>query len=102
MTRRWLVWSVGGLAVSFLAAATLRAGLPLAAQGSSGQDVSVPAEQATLNRYCAGCHNRTVNAAGLALDALRPDRPGDNPEEWEKVVRKLRGRMMPPAGRPRP
>src|SRR4029079_4687979 len=27
---------------------------------------------------------------------------GENPEIWEKVVRKLRGRMMPPPGRPRP
>jgi len=102
MTRRWLVWSVGGLALSFLATAALRAGQPLEPQSASGSGSPVPAEQATLNRYCAGCHNRTVNAAGFALDTLRPDRPGENPEEWEKVVRKLRGRMMPPAGRRRP
>jgi len=29
-------------------------------------------------------------------------RAGEQPESWEKVVRKLRRRMMPPPGRPRP
>src|SRR5204863_2723894 len=38
----------------------------------------------------------------LSLNALDISRPGEHPEVWEKVVRKLRGRMMPPPGRPRP
>ena len=40
--------------------------------------------------------------AGLALDTLDPGDVGPDAEVWEKVVRKLRSRMMPPIGRPRP
>ncbi len=45
------------------------------------------------------CHNGRVKAGGLALDALDVSRVTTDPATWEKVVRKLRGRMMPPAGR---
>lgn len=52
-----------------------------------------------FNQYCAGCHNEKVKAAGLALD---PGHIADRPADWEKAVRKLRARYMPPAGLPRP
>ena len=55
-----------------------------------------------INRYCIGCHNSKLNTAGLALDALSPEKVNHHPEAWEKVVRKLRARYMPPAGLPRP
>lgn len=62
-----------------------------------------PAEQRTLmERYCIGCHNRRSPAAGFDLDTLSASPVGEHPEAWEKVVRKLRGGLMPPAGRPRP
>ena len=57
---------------------------------------------AVINRYCIGCHNSKLNTAGLALDALSPQKVDQHPEAWEKVVRKLRARYMPPAGLPRP
>ena len=56
----------------------------------------------TLRRYCLTCHNARLQTAGLALDALDPERIGDRPDVWEKVVEKLRTGAMPPAGRPRP
>ena len=37
-------------------------------------------------------------AADLAFDSMSPDEIADHAEAWEKVVRKLRGRMMPPPG----
>jgi len=55
-----------------------------------------------INQYCAGCHNDRIKSGDLTLTTVDPDNPGKNPEIWEKVVRKLRGRMMPPPGRPRP
>jgi hypothetical protein len=58
--------------------------------------------RAAIDRYCAGCHSEKVKAGGLALSTLDPDNPGDRPDVWEKVVRKLRVRYMPPAGMPRP
>jgi len=59
-------------------------------------------QRALMNQYCIGCHNEKANTADLKLDRLNIDRPGDNPEKWEKVVRKVRAGMMPPSGMPRP
>src|SRR5580704_14401001 len=57
---------------------------------------------ALLNQYCVTCHNAKLQTGGLALDKLDLDRAGANAETWEKVARKLRAGMMPPAGAPRP
>ena len=59
-------------------------------------------ERAILDRYCVSCHNETLKTAGLMLDKADVDNPGDNAELWEKVVRKLRIRAMPPPAMPRP
>ena len=58
--------------------------------------------RAVLNRYCAGCHNNKVKTAGLAFDSIDVERVAQHPESWEKVIRRLRARSMPPAGLPRP
>ena len=60
------------------------------------------ANQALVDRYCVTCHNTRLNTAGLALDTFDLSAIGEQPAVWEAVVRKLRGGMMPPAGRPRP
>jgi len=66
------------------------------------------AERALLDRYCVGCHNQRSKAAGqeparkLTLDDLDVTRIADHAEVWERVVRKLRAGMMPPAGARRP
>jgi cytochrome c553 len=65
-------------------------------------------ERAMLNAYCVYCHNQQAKAAGLesslllTIDALDPANVERNAETWEKIVRKVRAGMMPPAGRPRP
>src|SRR3989454_10089490 len=61
----------------------------------------LPSARASIDQYCAGCHNDKLKTGGLSLN-LDISRAGEHPEIWEKVVRKLRGRMMPPPGRPRP
>jgi mono/diheme cytochrome c family protein len=58
--------------------------------------------QALLNQYCVTCHNTKLKTGGLALDQLSLDRVGTDRETWEKVVRKVRAGMMPPAGARRP
>ena len=55
-----------------------------------------------LRRYCVGCHNERTLTAGLALETADLASVGEHAELWEKVVRKLRAGLMPPAGRPRP
>jgi len=56
----------------------------------------------TINNYCVTCHNAALKTAGLNLantDVNNVDRDG---AIWEKVLRKLNARTMPPAGLPRP
>jgi hypothetical protein len=65
------------------------------------QAVASP-EHALVNQYCVACHNQRAKTAGLMLDQIDVDHLGEHPETWEKVVRKLRGGMMPPQGMPRP
>src|ERR1700730_7246638 len=74
----------------------------LAQQSPSSQPPAVSPERAAIDRYCAGCHNEKLKTGGLALDAFSPASVNQHPEAWEKVVRKLRARMMPPIGMPRP
>ncbi len=65
--------------------------------------VSTPAGQRKLlDQYCITCHNQKLKTAGFLLDQLDVAHVGDQPEAWEKVVRKLRAGMMPPQGLPRP
>jgi hypothetical protein len=58
--------------------------------------------RAVVETYCIGCHNDRVKSGELALNTLNLADISAEAAVWEKVVRKLRGRMMPPAGRPRP
>src|SRR5262245_10549114 len=81
--------------------------LSVASVGGSQQSTSAvqtrdSSASAAINQYCVGCHNDRLKSGDLALSTLNVENPGEHPETWEKVVRKLRGRMMPPAGRPRP
>jgi mono/diheme cytochrome c family protein len=55
-----------------------------------------------VTTYCVSCHNSTARTAGVALDNLKPGDVAEHAELFEKVLRKLRGRMMPPPGRNRP
>jgi Protein of unknown function (DUF1592)/Protein of unknown function (DUF1588)/Protein of unknown function (DUF1585)/Protein of unknown function (DUF1595)/Protein of unknown function (DUF1587) len=66
------------------------------------RDVSISPERAVVNRYCVSCHNSALKAGELALDTIGAQDVSQHPEAWEKVVRKLRARHMPPAGMPRP
>ena len=84
----------------------------------AAQSASSPLQHRTLlDRYCVSCHNERIvqgdgdppsalvgqlRASGLTLDTLNLDAVGAQAPVWERVVRKLRGGMMPPAGRPRP
>ncbi len=90
-----VVW-VGVLAVAGVRAGQAPDGRP------ATQPVAATSQRALLDRYCVTCHNSRLNTANLALDSLDLAAVGTHATEWEKVVRKLRGGLMPPAGRPRP
>ena len=86
-------------------------------QSTGATTATVAAHRALLDRYCVTCHNQDtvsgrgrpasplvaqLRAVGLTLDTLDLAAVGDHADAWEKVIRKLRGGVMPPAGRPRP
>jgi len=83
------------------------------AQAQPSSSAAAPAataltNRALLNQYCAACHNEKMKQAGqrsalaVTLDNLDVEHVEQNPESWERVVRKVRAGMMPPAGMPRP
>jgi hypothetical protein len=84
--------------VSFLAAAIVT----LAVMPGDAQQVPAPQKPALLNQYCITCHNQRLKTAGLLLDTMDPQQVGKDAAAWEKVVRKVRTGMMPPAGARRP
>jgi mono/diheme cytochrome c family protein len=99
MDQRWTACFAASAAI-LAASVALRAAEP---QQTPASPATTPSpHRATLDRYCVSCHNGRVKAGGLALDALDVSRVTGDPASWEKVVRKLRGRMMPPASMPRP
>lgn len=55
-----------------------------------------------VQQYCVTCHNDALLTAGLSLQHVDAGNVGDSAETWEKVLRKVRVRTMPPAGMPRP
>src|SRR5437762_1147890 len=70
-------------------------------QAAAGAATASP-RRALIDRYCVGCHNLRTKSGNLALDAADVDNAGQQPQLWEKVIRKVGAGMMPPAGRPRP
>ncbi len=80
-----------------LSMAYLTGPLPVFAQDHVGEKHSQ-----TLNQYCVTCHNETLKTAGLMLDTLDTTHIPEDAPQWEKVLRKLQNRAMPPAGMPRP
>ena len=55
-----------------------------------------------VTRYCASCHNDRLKRGSLTLDAAAAQDVAQHPDVWEKVLRKIRARQMPPIGVPRP
>ena len=55
-----------------------------------------------LARYCVGCHSQQAKTGGIVLENVNPDKPGENAQLLEKVLRKMHTGEMPPRGLPRP
>jgi mono/diheme cytochrome c family protein len=58
--------------------------------------------RALVSTYCLSCHSTRLKMGGLALEGLDLKDPAENAQIWEKALRKLRGRLMPPPGNPQP
>jgi cytochrome c5 len=76
-----------------------------ASQVSAAPAAEFPAAaRAMIDQYCTSCHNDRVRAASLVLTSDKIDvaHVGENPDIWEKVVKKVGSGAMPRAGAPRP
>jgi mono/diheme cytochrome c family protein len=78
-------------------------GVSAKSQGTSAPQASgAEAQLATIKQYCAGCHNDRAKTGGVSFEGLTPESIGQHAELFEKAVRKLRGRVMPPPGARQP
>src|ERR1700693_1740912 len=59
-------------------------------------------DKTLLTPYCVGCHSAQTKTAGIVLENVNPDQPGENAQVLEKVLRKVSTGEMPPRGLPRP
>ena len=57
---------------------------------------------ALVKTYCAACHSDRTRSGELSLEHADLTDIPRHAEMWEKVIRKVRAGMMPPAGMPRP
>jgi hypothetical protein len=65
---------------------------------SQGRDAAARVVQA----YCIDCHNSDMKSGGIDFDELLAVEIGQNPDPWERAIRKLTSRQMPPQDAPRP
>ncbi|MGE3310993.1 MAG: DUF1587 domain-containing protein, partial [Limisphaerales bacterium] len=90
----WLGWSVFTLAIALFAPR-----LPAAQPSPEPPPAAV---QTVLARYCVDCHDAEMKKGDFDLSPLEKDDIARHPEAWEKVIRKLQSRQMPPSDRKRP
>jgi hypothetical protein len=57
---------------------------------------------ALVDKYCVDCDSDEPHKGGLSLESFDLAHPDKDAAEAEKIIRKLRAGMMPPAGKPRP
>jgi mono/diheme cytochrome c family protein len=60
------------------------------------------AQLATVKQYCASCHSDKIKTGGVSFENVTAASIAKDPEVYEKAVRKLRGRVMPPPGAKQP
>jgi mono/diheme cytochrome c family protein len=64
--------------------------------------MTAESQTALVKQYCVGCHSDRGKAGGLTLATFDAAHAADNGVVTEKIIRKLRAGMMPPAGARRP
>jgi hypothetical protein len=78
---------------------SMAVGLSAAGKPSGRLDAPV---QLVVNQYCIDCHDGSMKKGGLDLEQISREEVTQHSTEWERVIRKLRARQMPPIGKERP
>ena len=100
-TPRTLQWRVAAGLPGLLAAGGFLCAMAARQPLQAATPAAAP-HQLLVTQYCTSCHNESTKTGELALDGVNARLVAENTETWEKVVRKLRARQMPPVGVPRP
>jgi len=95
MTLRYIKHSIPLIAALGLIAVF---NVPSASQAPSAADVQL----ATMKQYCTGCHSDKLKTGGASFEGITAASIAKDPDLFEKAVRKLRGRVMPPPGAKQP
>ena len=95
------------LTAGALSVAALSLGLvAVTGPAARAQSASVPpgdaAAQAIIEETCQRCHNDRTRYGNMSLESFEVAQADESPELAEKMIRKLRAGMMPPAGVQRP
>jgi mono/diheme cytochrome c family protein len=77
-------------------------GLVSIAPAAQTAPASGETQLATVKQYCVGCHNDKAKLGGITFENITAATVTKDPERFEKAVRKLRGRVMPPPGAKQP
>ncbi len=94
---------IGLAATGYLPAASQQQAAKAPAAAKPAAAIMPPAHyREVVDTYCIGCHNGQLKTASLELDKANVENPAADAEVFEKVVRKLRMRAMPPQGLARP
>ncbi|MEZ5417488.1 MAG: DUF1588 domain-containing protein [Vicinamibacterales bacterium] len=83
-------------------AAAPRPQAPAVPAASHSTRLSAAVQTELVATYCATCHSDRGKAGGLSLAGFNAMQAQEHPEVVEKIIRKLRAGMMPPAGSKRP
>ena len=90
-----------GLA-GLVAAGGLRLTADAPDRAAPGVRTAVASPRDLVEQYCLDCHDNGSKKSELSLEAIMASDVAAHAVAWEKVVRKLRTRQMPPIGEPRP
>lgn len=73
-----------------------------AAENRAASNQTADPTAAAFKQFCVECHDDATKKGGLVLDGLSGQNPAAHPELWERVIKKLAHRQMPPLGEARP
>jgi mono/diheme cytochrome c family protein len=91
----------GGASAQQAAPAKAPVAAPKMAAGHS-PSLAVDAQNQLVGQYCSTCHSERGKAGGLTLAGFDAAKIEQRPDVAEKMIRKLRTGMMPPASARRP
>lgn len=71
-------------------------------EASFAEPIDTAAFRAAVDKHCVNCHDPVDKKGGLDLEGLLEGDIADDTDAWEKALRMIDARQMPPIGKRRP